>query len=323
MFAQADPWTVVLAAGEGSRLKRLTTAAGGRSVPKQYCALRGGTSLLDDALERASQISSPARTVVVVAEQHTSWWRSALRALPTDNIIVQPANRGTGNGILLPLLQIIEREPMARLLILPSDHYVREEAVLAGSLRQAIEQLRWRFTETVLLGFQPEECDPQLGYIVPGCTDGRGALQVRCFVEKPSLSDAYTLLAQGALWNGFILASTAPALLSLFRSQCPLIVAEMRAALQGDRYAGGGGSLARLYGELPTIDFCAQILQGREQNLCVLPVPPCGWSDLGTPERVARVLRQSPAGGRAACADTPMAVVSLAEQHAKLVGSCL
>lgn len=323
MFSQADPWTVVLAAGEGSRLQRLTTATGGRSVPKQYCALRRGASLLDEALERARQLSSPARTMVVVAEQHRSWWNPALSALPTDNIIVQPANRGTGNGILLPLLRILEREPDARLLILPSDHHVREEAVLARSLRQAVEQLQWRFAETVLLGFRPEECDPQLGYIEPGSTDGRGALQVRRFVEKPNLSDARALLDRGALWNAFILASTASALLSLFRSQFPLIVAEMRAALQGDLYAGDGKAVARLYAELPTIDFCGQILQGREQHLCVLPVPPCGWSDLGTPERVARVLRQSPASQRIDRIDCATAVLSLADQHAKLVGSRL
>lgn len=317
----------MLAAGEGSRLQRLTTAAGGYSVPKQYCALRGGASLLDEALERARQLSSPARTVVVVAEQHRNWWKPALRALPTDNVVVQPANRGTGNGILLPLLQIIEREPGARLLILPSDHHVREEAVLARSLRHAVEQLQWRFAEAVLLGIQPEECDSQLGYIVPGPSDGRGALQVRRFVEKPSLSDARGLLGEGALWNAFILASTASALLSLFRSQFPLIVAEMRGALQGDLYGGNGDALARLYAELPTIDFCGQILQGREDNLCVLPVPPCGWSDLGTPERVARVLSQSAASSGTARdareGDAAMAVLSLADQHAKLVSCCL
>jgi mannose-1-phosphate guanylyltransferase len=320
MFRQEEPWALVLAAGSGNRLRRLTTAAGGDSVPKQYCALRGGPSLLDEALERARVVAAPSRTVVVVAEQHRRWWEPALAVLPANNIVVQPANRGTANGVLLPLLHIVERDPGARLLILPSDHHVFEAAVLARSLRHAMEQLQWRFGETLLLGFRPEEADPQLGYILPGATDGRGALQVQRFVEKPSESVARQLLTQGGLWNAFILASSAPALLSLFRSQVPGIVRELRAAVQGDLQSGGTAAVARLYAQLPTIDFCGHILQGREEVLRVLPVPSCGWSDLGTPERVAKVLRQAAAPERGFPTCRLPAVMNLADQQVKLAG---
>ena len=60
-------WAVVLAAGEGSRLQVLTTMASGVAVPKQFCSLGGGTSLLHDALKRASVIAPPERMCVVVA----------------------------------------------------------------------------------------------------------------------------------------------------------------------------------------------------------------------------------------------------------------
>jgi hypothetical protein len=47
-------WAIVLAAGEGSRLRRLTTDGSGASIPKQFCSLRNGPSLLHEALRRAA-----------------------------------------------------------------------------------------------------------------------------------------------------------------------------------------------------------------------------------------------------------------------------
>jgi len=46
-------WALVLAAGDGSRLRSLTTDASGTAIPKQFCSLHGGNSLLLDTLRRA------------------------------------------------------------------------------------------------------------------------------------------------------------------------------------------------------------------------------------------------------------------------------
>jgi hypothetical protein len=45
-------WAIVLAAGEGSRLRLLTTDDRGVVTPKQFCSLRGGASLLERTLAR-------------------------------------------------------------------------------------------------------------------------------------------------------------------------------------------------------------------------------------------------------------------------------
>jgi mannose-1-phosphate guanylyltransferase len=66
--------------------------------------LRGGRSLLREALQRAETIASPANRCIVVAPHHRHWWDAELAAEPESNVIVQPSNRGTANGILLPLL---------------------------------------------------------------------------------------------------------------------------------------------------------------------------------------------------------------------------
>jgi mannose-1-phosphate guanylyltransferase len=292
MFSGRNTWALVLAAGEGTRLRTQTTASCGTVIPKQFCSLRHGRSLLENALGRAGAVATTLRISAIVAKQHRCWWEPQLCRLPAENLIVQPENRGTAHAVLLSLLHIVECDPGAQLVLLPSDHHVRHEAILARALRQAVEQLRWRFDETVLLGFEPEEADPELGYILPGRSDGRGALEVAQFVEKPAIAQTHELIGRGGLWNAFIMASTAQALLGLFRRRVPGIVKEMRAAVQRDRASPMPGSaIAKLYDRLPTIDFSRDILQGQETQLRVLPVASCGWSDLGTPERVARALQ--------------------------------
>lgn len=321
MHGESCTWALILAAGEGTRLRALTTAPSGWTVPKQYCSLYDGPSLLQEAVRRAGAVAPLARTCAIVAEQHRRWWEPALSALPAPNRIAQPANRGTAAGILLPLLHIIARDPAAKIVLLPSDHHVHREPILAAALKRADEQLDWRLDEVLLLGLEPEEPDPELGYIVPEHSDGRGALRVRQFVEKPAAEHARALMGRGALWNVFIVASTAQALLGLFRRRAPELVAAMQAAVRSDLLRAAGAVATReLYDRLPSLDFSSDILPGEEANLRVLPVPPCGWNDLGTPRRVAGVLNIADRPAPAAHA-APAPCLSLAAQHAMLSAS--
>jgi mannose-1-phosphate guanylyltransferase len=319
LHCKPGAWAIVLAAGEGTRLRSLTKSPSGSPVPKQFCSLYEGPCLLREALNRASSIAEPEQTCVVVAEQHRRWWNPELHCLPPGNIIVQPDNRGTANGILLPLLHILHRDPDARVVLLPSDHLVRQETILATSLRSAVAQLRWRFDEILLLGLTPEESDPELGYIVPGRSDGQGALTVSRFVEKPSPPQAAELVGVGALWNAFIVAAAARSLRLLFDERIPEVVARMSNAVQSDLAAGDGmHATAQLYMRLPTLDFSRDILTGQECRLRVLPVPRCGWSDLGTPRRVAEALARSPCPDIAKRLHSDFVGVSLAAQHERM-----
>lgn len=134
-------WALVLAAGEGHRLRSLTKTESGFHVPKQFCSLHGGPSLFQEALCRAQSITAPERVCTIVASQHGCWWHGALLSLPTSNVIVQPRNCGTANGILLPLLHVLERNPDARSVLLPADDYVQDESTLTQSLRAAVARL--------------------------------------------------------------------------------------------------------------------------------------------------------------------------------------
>ena len=277
-------WALVLAAGSGSRLRSLTTTADGVQVPKQFCSLRGGSSLLQDALTRAGTVASRHHRVTVVAEDHRRWWDRATQSIPPENVIVQPENRGTAAGLLLPLMHIVQRDPAATVLVLPADHFFLDEAMLAQQLRSAC-RIAGQDREFVhLLGIEPLGPDPELGYIVPAVRCGAAAGGVRRFVEKPPVAVAGELIAAGALLNMFILVSAASALLALFAARQPDLVGELRSAALRDRCSPREPLAARrAYRLLPTLDFSRDILVGQAARLRLLRVPACGWSDRREP----------------------------------------
>jgi len=281
-------WVVVLAAGEGKRLSALTADDAGRHVPKQFCSLQGGPSLFGLALARARSLVPEARVCAVVAKGHEPWWRPIAEEAHPGNLIVQPRNRGTGNGVLLALAYILKRDPEARLVFLPADHHVLEEDVLIETMRTALTAMPAGSGDIHLLGIEPECADPELGYIIPQKTAQPAARGVRHFVEKPSRAVADKLIEQGGLWNSGIFAVEGGRLLELFMERFPENTREISAlaAKIGDP-THPSWALSHLYERLCDVDFSHHVLQLHVADLRVIPVAHCGWSDLGTPQRVA------------------------------------
>ena len=237
VHARGNTWALVLAAGEGTRLRTLTTTKEGFSVPKQFCSLCGGASLLEDTLSRASAVATRSHIMTIVAAEHRRWWEAPLWTLPAENVVVQPQNKGTATGLLLPLLHILERDANAIVVVLPSDHLVCDESVLAQSLQQATQLARVDDRWVHLLGAEPVRVDAELGYIVPKQLDAKAAAPVHRFVEKPEAHQARELIRAGALFNMFIMVSTACTLLALYARRHADLVAQLTPAVYEDRHS--------------------------------------------------------------------------------------
>jgi mannose-1-phosphate guanylyltransferase len=292
MPSNRAPWVIVLAGGVGSRLATLTTDARGVAVPKQYCSLRGGPSLLLETLERAYGLTAPDRVLVVVAAEHAAWWRNQLSGVDPTNVLVQPQNRGTGAGVLLPLAVALARDPRATVVVMPSDHYFARPASALQAMRSSLHAVAADPTSPVLLGMPADRADPEYGWIVADASSSP-PWPIRRFFEKPSVGVAHELLQRGACWNSFLLVAVGEALWALAARHLPVVVG----GLAGIGPAPTPTALERAYRGMPVTDFSYGVLEAGATSLRVWPVPPCGWTDLGTPQRVLACL--AAAGDRA------------------------
>jgi mannose-1-phosphate guanylyltransferase len=90
-----------------------------------------------------------------------------------------------------------------------------------------------------------------------------------------------------------------------------------QAVEQDGRNSMDANAARALYPQLPTLDFSRDVLQGQESRLRVLTVPACGWSDLGTPRRVADTLSRIAKKSNSAQDPSHTAYLSLAAQHSR------
>lgn len=280
-------WTIVLAGGDGVRLRQLTRALHGEECPKQFAMIHGGQSLLQATVARAARWSAPERTVVVVAAEREVLARRQLRSFDSVDVVAQPSNCGTGPGILLPLTRVFAEDPLAHVVVLPSDHYVRDEEPFEQSIRRAIAA---SVDQVALVGAVPDHAETQYGWIVTGGRLGVSRSVVRRFCEKPPAELAERLLQGGALWNTFIMAGSARRFWALGVEQLPLQMAlfdAYRRAVGTEREAR---VLGEIYSDMQAADFSSEVLQ-KANGLRVVPLHECGWSDWGTPERVLESLR--------------------------------
>jgi mannose-1-phosphate guanylyltransferase/mannose-6-phosphate isomerase len=276
----SNPWIVVLAGGEGTRLHALTRALYGVDLPKQFAVLVGSRSLLQLTVERAELLTTRDRIVVVVTSHREALAREQLADYRGVKILAQPRSLDTGPGMLFPLAYILAVDPLATVTFLPSDHYIPNAAPLLAALKAPTAG------RIALIGVRPTAPEMEYGWIVPGRQLGTTSRRaVARFVEKPVAPVAESLFALGALWNTFIQVGALTTYWDLARGHLP------RHARAFERYAASVGSLgeahalADAYARIESANFSSDVLVHATQ-LAVAPVAGTGWNDWGSPRRV-------------------------------------
>jgi mannose-1-phosphate guanylyltransferase len=287
-------WAVVLAGGEGVRLRSLARELYGEARPKQYCALIGPKSMLRVTLDRVAQLIPPARTVLVTQAGHASYVEGVLAGHPPITVLAQPCNRGTAAGMLLAAHWIRTRDPGAVVAVFPADHFIVEESIFMSHVAAASAYVRDHPEWLLLLGVRPTEPEPDYGWIEPGervgWMGGGPVRRVRAFHEKPAVHLARRLQRDGGLWNTFVFAATVAALVEAGVKCLPLLHDRLTRLdlFTGTQYEPW--ALRQAYLFAPTADFSRAVLTSSTTRLAVAEIPALTWRDLGTPERVARSL---------------------------------
>lgn len=292
-------WAVILAGGDGTRLRLLTRAISGDERPKQFCTVLGKETLLQQTARRIRQVVRPTRTKVVLTRSHEQYFDPGTVSAGTQ-VIAQPSNCGTAPAVLYSLLSIANEDPDGQAAFFPADHYWCDDVTIARYVDLAFQAVARRPELVILLGVVPSGPEVDYGWIQPGePVDGvlRGSLlRVRRFWEKPGPELANHLLQLGCLWNSFILIgsvghllrlvqSTVPGLFSLFESIQPMIGTDGEAPAMND-----------VYKHLAPVDFSGEVLSASPKALTVLPVQDGSWADMGTVNRVLGVVASREGG---------------------------
>ena len=294
--ARGQFWAIVLAGGEGMRLRPLTDRICADHRPKQYVPLFEGRSLLDQTLDRVALVVPRSRTAVVTLRSHSRYFFRQFAASGSPHVLVQPDDRGTAAGILFPAQWVAWRDPEATVAIFPSDHFVLEEAALMDHVARVAAWVDEHPDRLVLLGAQATGPEIEYGWIEPGRplapeTPVR-IWEIRRFWEKPSEDMARICLEAGCLWNTFIIVGKARTLVRAGHEALPEVAERLA---QIGRFRGTeheGWAVQQAYALMPRANFSRSILEPAPPCLAVSQLPGVTWSDLGSPRRVLQVLRK-------------------------------
>jgi mannose-1-phosphate guanylyltransferase len=171
MFFKTSPETeastrcgIILAAGEGIRLRPFVEKLRGCALPKQYVNFIGKRSMLEHTFSRAQKMIPAERLFTVVSQNHLRYPEVAqqLSSRPTACIVEQPDNRDTGPGLLLPLAHLYRRYADSIVVVFPSDHFILEEDRFMAYVDQAFRVVEQDPAKVVLLGVHPSEAGIRL-----------------------------------------------------------------------------------------------------------------------------------------------------------------
>lgn len=292
-------WAVILAGGEGERLKPYVRECYGTDRPKQFCSFAGRHTLVEETVCRAETFFPSEQVLIVGTEHHLPYLLECLSQRPPGTILIQPEARGTALAVLLPLAHVLSRDPDAVVVLLPSDHFIHPQERLFKAVEDAEAFLAADANDhIVLLAAEPTSPEPDYGWIKRGASRTRIGGQrfdsVASFKEKPSREQASALMADGWLWNTGMLVCRGSVLLQVMCAGLPELTA---CSMLLRRFIGTDWEhavTAEIYRTVPSLNFSTAVLSRQTHRLTLLPLTQISWCDWGTKERILQTLSQHP-----------------------------
>ena len=288
-------WAVLLAGGEGSRLRPLLRHALGEERPPQYVPLLGPRSLLRETLERTALRIPSARTVVMTVRAHVPYVAEEFTGVSDPPyVLVQPCDRGTAPAILHAARWIARRDPEAMLAVFPCDHFVLGAATFMAHVLDVVRASVSSPERVALLGAAPPSAGSDHGWIEAGAPiDAAPALlspallsEVREIgVGPPDRGELAPSLA--GRWNTGVAVGSADAFVALGARVLPVASALLdRAHERGEPEAS---ALREAYASMDAASL-EEMAAAEPGNLAVSSLPRLTWCDLGHPDGLLAVL---------------------------------
>jgi mannose-1-phosphate guanylyltransferase/mannose-6-phosphate isomerase len=268
---------VVMCGGAGTRLWPLSR----ESMPKQFVPIVGDTSTFQQLLERIAAPDLFARPIIITSADFRFVVAEQLRQCGVEaDIVLEPARRDSGPAVAVAAALATQRDPQAIVLVLASDHVVRQPEQFRAACREAATAAREGMIVT--FGIRPTRPATHYGYIRPGRRlNGGAAFAVDAFVEKPDAATAACYVAESYLWNSGNFLFRADVMLAEISRFEPTMAEAARAAVAGHtRDLDFLRLAAEPFARAPkkSIDYA---VMERTKLAAVVPAD-MGWTDLGS-----------------------------------------
>jgi mannose-1-phosphate guanylyltransferase len=282
-----------MAGGIGSRLWPRSRKA----TPKQFLDLVGHETMLQESFRRLLPIIPADRIMVGVGEEYVPTVCEQLPDLPPQNVVVEPAGRGTAPAIGLGALHIHRRDPNAVMAVVTADHHIGDAARFRRSLMAAAEVAERE--QLVTLGITPTFASTGYGYIRRAekldTVDGFDVYRALRFTEKPDTTMAQAFLESGLYsWNSGMFIWKAKTIWAEFERQMPELFAQLSEIENAVDTADEQTVLQRVWMDVhkETIDYG---IMERAPEVAVIPV--CiGWNDIGSWQTLMELLEADAEG---------------------------
>ncbi|WP_138379634.1 mannose-1-phosphate guanylyltransferase/mannose-6-phosphate isomerase [Luteithermobacter gelatinilyticus] len=272
---------VILSGGSGTRLWPLSRAL----YPKQLLPLVTDKTMIQETVDRVADRDLFQQPLIIANEEHRFIVAEQLRQIGEEDpeILLEPEGRNTAPAAALAALYLVKCDPDAIMLIMPSDHIVKNRDAFTTALQQALDAVS-RKENLATFGIIPTAPETGYGYIHKGAKlPGRtGCFKVARFVEKPDRETAEQYLADGNYyWNSGIFLFPAQTYLDMLEKFEPDILAACQKAMsnvQKDLCFLRPDKEAFLKCPANSIDYA---VMEKTDMACVVPVD-MGWNDIGS-----------------------------------------
>lgn len=269
---------VILSGGSGTRLWPLSREA----YPKQFLPVVSDDSLLAETIDRGLSLDENVRIMAITNEDHRFVVAAHLQAQAADRIdgmILEPVGRNTAPAIALAALAAAEKDPGELLLVMPSDHVLKNLAAFSDAVRIGAEAAS--SGKLVTFGIVPGAPHTGYGYIKAG-QDLGGYNEVAAFVEKPDEATAQRYLEEGDyLWNSGMFLFRADRYLEELEAHQPAMLKACREAWSQKQADLDFIRVGREAFEACPDDSIDYAVMEKTHDAVVVPLD-AGWSDVGS-----------------------------------------
>ncbi len=276
-------YPVILSGGSGTRLWPLSRAM----YPKQFIRFFNGqnSSFLGSMLKRLTPEAGFCAPILLSNNDHRFLIKEELdrAGITPKAIILEPVARNTAPAIAVAALAAVRENPAAILVVMPSDHVMKDESKFVEDVRRAA--MVAATGKLVLFGVHPSGPHTGYGYIcqgaaLEGCNGD--AFKVDAFFEKPNIATAEGYLAKGGYyWNSGIFVLDARTFIDEIGRLEPKILEAARTALTLSDDDLGFVRLDRCaFAASPNISVDYAVME--KTDAAAMLAIDVGWDDVGS-----------------------------------------